>query len=101
MLGKLPVARGRCARRKSIHRLNADAALRSPDSRANGLTSSEAWRDGSISELPAAALVPGDVVALAEGDHVPADCRLIEAFDMRVDNAVIAAVAAFLSDNRH
>jgi sodium/potassium-transporting ATPase subunit alpha len=46
-------------------------------------------RDGVISDLPATALVPGDVIALAEGDQVPADCRLIEAFDMRVDNATL------------
>ena len=46
-------------------------------------------REGLISDLPATALVPGDVIALAEGDQVPADCRLIEAFDMRVDNATL------------
>jgi len=46
-------------------------------------------RDGAIVEVAAPALVPGDVVALAEGDRVPADCRLIEAFDVKVDNATI------------
>ena len=46
-------------------------------------------RDGVISDLSVTALVPGDVIALAEGDQVPADCRLIEAFDMRVDNATL------------
>jgi calcium-translocating P-type ATPase len=46
-------------------------------------------RDGINADLPVTALVPGDVIALAEGDHVPADCRLIEAFDMRVDNATL------------
>jgi calcium-translocating P-type ATPase len=46
-------------------------------------------RDGLISDLPATVLVPGDVIALAEGDQVPADCRLIEAFDMRIDNATL------------
>jgi P-type E1-E2 ATPase len=46
-------------------------------------------RDGIAGDLPATALVPGDVIELAEGDHVPADCRLIEAFDMRVDNATL------------
>jgi calcium-translocating P-type ATPase len=34
-------------------------------------------------------LVPGDIVLLAEGDRVPADCRLIEAFSVRVNNATI------------
>jgi len=46
-------------------------------------------RDGAIVEVAAPALVPGDVVALAEGDHVPADCRLLEAFGVKVDNATL------------
>jgi magnesium-transporting ATPase (P-type) len=46
-------------------------------------------RDGLIGDLPATVLVPGDVIALAEGDQVPADCRPIEAFDMRIDNATL------------
>jgi sodium/potassium-transporting ATPase subunit alpha len=46
-------------------------------------------RDGITADLPVTALVPGDVIALAEGDQVPADCRLIEAFDLRVDDATL------------
>ncbi len=34
-----------------------------------------------------AELVPGDVVLLSAGDDVPADCRLIEAFGVRVNTA--------------
>jgi len=37
-------------------------------------------RDGSVQQIPAEGLVPGDVVLVAEGDSVPADCRLIDAF---------------------
>ncbi len=44
-------------------------------------------RDGRIQEIAAAALVPGDVIVLEEGDLVPADCRLIEAFEVEVDNS--------------
>ena len=33
--------------------------------------------------------MPGDVIALEAGDLVPADCRLIEAFGVRVDNATV------------
>ena len=47
------------------------------------------WRDGVPTEVLASALVPGDVIALAEGARVPADCRLIEAFGLRVNNATL------------
>jgi sodium/potassium-transporting ATPase subunit alpha len=46
-----------------------------------------AFRDGKAVQLLAAELVPGDVVLLAAGDDVPADCRLIEAFGVRVNTA--------------
>jgi calcium-translocating P-type ATPase len=46
-------------------------------------------RDGKVVQLPAEELVPGDVVLLEQGDHVSADCRLVEAFGVRVDNSVI------------
>ena len=41
------------------------------------------------SQLPIEQLVPGDIVVLEQGDHISADCRLIEAFGVRVDNAII------------
>ncbi len=46
-------------------------------------------REGQVQEIPAARLVPGDLVVLAEGDDVPADCRLVEAFGMRLNTATI------------
>ncbi len=46
-----------------------------------------ALRDGNAVQLPVAQLVPGDVVLLAAGDDVPADCRLIEAFGVRVNTS--------------
>ncbi len=46
-------------------------------------------RGGRLATLPAAALVPGDIVWLEAGDDVPADCRVLEAFGARVDNATI------------
>lgn len=46
-------------------------------------------RDGSVRQIPAAELVPGDVILLTDGDIIPADCRLLEAFGVRVNNATI------------
>ena len=39
-------------------------------------------REGRTLEVDAASLVPGDVIELEEGDIVPADSRLIEAFEV-------------------
>jgi calcium-translocating P-type ATPase len=44
-------------------------------------------RDGHAVQVPVAELVPGDVVLIAAGDDVPADCRLIKAFGVRVNTA--------------
>ncbi|MGR8952604.1 MAG: cation-translocating P-type ATPase, partial [Gammaproteobacteria bacterium] len=49
----------------------------------------KALRDGRIGLIMAADLVPGDVILLQEGDNVPADCRLLEAFSLRVNNATV------------
>ncbi|MDX1252260.1 MAG: cation-transporting P-type ATPase [Gammaproteobacteria bacterium] len=46
-------------------------------------------REGRVLEMPAHALVPGDVILLEEGDDIPADCRLIETFGVRVNNATV------------
>ncbi|RYL93433.1 cation-transporting P-type ATPase [Sporolactobacillus sp. THM7-4] len=46
-------------------------------------------RDGHQEKILARELVPGDLIYLEEGDHVPADARLIEAFDMRTINAAL------------
>jgi calcium-translocating P-type ATPase len=46
-------------------------------------------RDGLASRVSTDRLVPGDVVFLAAGEDIPADCRLIEAFGVRVNQATI------------
>jgi sodium/potassium-transporting ATPase subunit alpha len=46
-------------------------------------------REGKVVQLPIEQLVPGDIVVVEQGDHISADCRLIEAFGVRVDNAII------------
>ena len=46
-------------------------------------------RDGSYRELEADQLVPGDVVLLASGDRVPADLRLLQVHELRVEEAAL------------
>src|SRR6266545_1074241 len=46
-------------------------------------------RAGLLEEVPAAELVPGDVVQLATGDVVAADLRLVEAQALRVNEAAL------------
>jgi P-type Ca2+ transporter type 2C len=50
-------------------------------------------RDDAEIMLPAADLAPGDVLILAEGDNVPADARLVEAFGLRVNNSTLTGEA--------
>jgi calcium-translocating P-type ATPase len=51
-------------------------------------------RDGRTQRLAAEQLVPGDVVLLSQGDDIPADCRLIEAFGVQVNISTISGEAA-------
>ena len=46
-------------------------------------------REGDWAELPAEELVPGDVVAVAEGERVSADVRLLETQGLRTQEAAL------------
>lgn len=46
-------------------------------------------RDGSQQTIPATELVPGDVVLLETGDYIPADMRLLETVNMKVEEAAL------------
>ncbi len=46
-------------------------------------------RDGVETTVSVAELVPGDVVVLGEGDIVPADCDLLEASSLLVDESAL------------
>jgi magnesium-transporting ATPase (P-type) len=46
-------------------------------------------RDGSRVQVPADAVVPGDVVLVESGDKIPADMRLFKVKDLFVDEAML------------
>ena len=46
-------------------------------------------RDGHAREISAEGLVPGDVVLLNAGDKVPADLRLVEVRNLRIEEAAL------------
>jgi calcium-translocating P-type ATPase len=50
-------------------------------------------REGRVRLADASDIVPGDVILLQEGDSVPADCRVLEAFALRVNNATVTGEA--------
>jgi magnesium-transporting ATPase (P-type) len=66
---------------KAESALDAIRAMLSPRARA--------LRDGLSHEIDAAELVPGDLVLLASGDRVPADLRLVEVKELRVEEAAL------------
>jgi P-type Ca2+ transporter type 2C len=51
-------------------------------------------RDGKEIKIPASQLVPGDIILLYTGDKVPADSRLIEAHNLKVEEAALTGESA-------
>ncbi len=49
--------------------------------------SSKVLRDGTVVTIPSRQLVTGDIVLLEAGDFVPADLRLIEAVNLKIEEA--------------
>jgi P-type Ca2+ transporter type 2C len=47
------------------------------------------WRDGEPVTMPAAELVPGDLVEVREGDVVPADGVLVEGLQVMIDESAL------------
>jgi len=46
-------------------------------------------RDNEVREVPSAEIVPGDLVVLAAGDLIPADCRVVESKDLFVNEGLL------------
>ncbi len=54
-------------------------------------------RQGSIKEIPAKDLVPGDIILLNEGDKVPADARIIESVRLKIDESSLTGESVPIS----
>jgi len=44
-------------------------------------------REGAIIEVDARKIVPGDILVIEEGDKIPADARIFEAFNLKIDES--------------
>ncbi|NLF34735.1 MAG: HAD-IC family P-type ATPase, partial [Clostridiales bacterium] len=59
----------------------------------------KAIRDGVTVKIPAAELVPGDVVVLEAGDSIPADLRLLESNSLKVEEAALTGESVPVEKN--
>ena len=50
-------------------------------------------RDGEWQQIAAEDLVPGDIVRIKSGDKVPADMRLLESVNLRVEESALTGEA--------
>jgi Ca2+-transporting ATPase len=46
-------------------------------------------RDGRVQQIASHEVVPGDVVMLEAGDYIPADLRLVESVNLKIDEAAL------------
>lgn len=56
-------------------------------------------RDNKTISLESSELVPGDVIILSEGEKIPADCRIIGASSLRVDESQLTGESEPISKN--
>ncbi|MCX0500668.1 cation-transporting P-type ATPase [Erwinia billingiae] len=78
-----------------IQENNAEKSLKS----ISNMLASEAVvvREGQHSTQPTRDLVPGDIVILRAGDRIPADLRVIEAHNLRVEEAILTGESVSVS----
>ena len=58
-------------------------------------------RDGRRKSIPAREVVPGDIVFLEAGNFIPADVRLLETVNLRVDEAALTGESVPVTKNAH
>ena len=55
------------------------------------------FRDGEEKIIDSSLLVPGDIVLLESGDHIPADIRIISSSNLQVDESVLTGESISVS----
>ncbi|MCU6388155.1 cation-transporting P-type ATPase [Enterobacter quasiroggenkampii] len=80
-----------------IQESNAEKSLQS----IRNMLSSEAVvvRQGNHETIPTTSLVPGDIVVIRAGDRIPADLRVIEAHNLRVEEAILTGESTVVEKN--
>ena len=80
-----------------IQESNAEKSLQS----IRNMLSSEAVvvRQGNHETIPTTALVPGDIVVIRAGDRIPADLRVVEAHNLRVEEAILTGESTVVEKN--
>ncbi len=60
---------------------------------------SKVIRDGYLTTLPSRELVPGDIIILEAGDYIPADVRLIDSFNLKVQESSLTGESVPVEKN--
>lgn len=58
-------------------------------------------RGGHVVEIASQEVVPGDVVILDAGDYIPADLRLVESINLKIDEAALTGESVPVEKNAH
>lgn len=70
-----------------VQRFSTDKVLRSLQKHT--AQSVSVVRDGKVRTIDSLKLVPGDIIVLGEGEKVPADARLLDGSNVRIDEALL------------
>jgi len=70
-----------------VQESNAEKSLKSIENMLSA--SAQVLRNDTLVTVDASTLVPGDVVVLRAGDRIPADIRLLEAHNLRIEEAIL------------
>ncbi|GAU78505.1 calcium-translocating P-type ATPase, SERCA-type [Fusibacter sp. 3D3] len=89
----LNAALGTYQENKASNALDALKSMASPKAKV--------LRDQSTQEIDSNLLVPGDIVLLEAGDYVPADLRLLESVNLKIDESALTGESVPVEKDTH